>query len=255
MSEHDHSQLGAYALDALEPDEVRAVDEHLAGCAECRQEVAELEEMKEFLGEVPPEAFLDGPPADGDLLLQRTLREVRTVAAAEVAEAGAEPAATSHREPAAGHHAPAHAAGASRKRGPWLLVAAAVVVVAGALAGGVLIGRQSVDVEVADPTPAGSKQVTVTDTATNVKMATIVEPRAGWSWIRVNLTNLKAGAECEMLVTDKAGKTYVAGSWVVSEKAAREGSLFGGGVLLPIDQVKSVEIKTVQGEHVATTPI
>jgi hypothetical protein len=86
-------------------------------------------------------------------------------------------------------------------------------------------------------------------------MATTVEPRVGWSWINVNITGLTVGAECEMLVTDRAGKTFVAGSWVVSEKAAREGSRFGGGVLLPIDQVKSVEIRTVQGEHVVTTPI
>jgi hypothetical protein len=128
-------------------------------------------------------------------------------------------------------------------------------VVAGALGGGVLIGRQSVDTDVAGTTPAGSKQVTVTDAATKVKMATTVEPRAGWSWINVSLTNLKAGDKCEMLITDKAGKIWVAGSWVVSEKAAKEGSRFGGGVLVPIDQVKSVEIKTVQGEHVATTPV
>ncbi|MEV6414473.1 zf-HC2 domain-containing protein [Kribbella sp. NPDC051718] len=237
MSEHDHSRLGAYVLGALEPDEVREVDEHLAGCAEARDELAGFEEMKEFLGEVPPEAFLDGAPEDGDLLLQRTLRQVR---------AEAEPV---------GHHVAEHAASGSRKRGPWLLVAAAVVVVAGALVGGVLIGRQTVDTDVAGTTPAGSKQVTVTDAATKVRMATTVEPRAGWSWINVNLTNLKAGDQCEMLVTDKSGKTYVAGSWVISEKAAKEGSRFGGGVLVPIDQVKSVEIKTVQGEHVATTPV
>jgi anti-sigma factor RsiW len=241
MSEHDPSQLGAYVLGALEPDEVREVDEHLAGCAECRQELAELEEMKDFLGEVPPEAFLEGPPADGDLLLQRTLREVRAVASE-----AEEPAAP---EPVAG-------VAEGRKRRPWLLVAAAVVVIAGALGGGVLIGRQSVDVPTASDTPvAGSRQVTATDATTGAKMATTVEPRAGWSWISVNIPGLTAGAECEMLVTDKAGKSYVAGSWVVSEKAAQEGSRFGGGVLLPIDQVKSVEIRTVQGEHVVTTPV
>ena len=239
MSEHDHSQLGAYVLGALEPDEVREVDEHLAGCAEARDELAGFEEMKEFLGEVPPEAFLDGPPEDGDLLLQRTLREVRLVEAAEVTPV------------------PAQAAVGSRKRAPWLLVAAAVVVVAGVLGGGVLIGRQSVDEPVAGATtpPAGSKQATATDAKTKVTMATTVEPRAGWTWVNVQLTNLKAGDKCEMLVTDKTGKIYVAGSWVISEKAAKEGSRFGGGVLVPIDQVKSVEIKTVQGAHIVTTPV
>jgi anti-sigma factor RsiW len=253
MSEHDPSQLGAYALGALEPDEVREVEEHLAGCAECRQELVELEEMKEFLGEVPPEAFLDGPPADGDLLLQRTLREVRaaSVAAPEVAEASQAEAS----QVEAGAAVAASVTG-PRRRKVWLAVAAAVVVVAGALGGGVLIGRGSVDATVAaDEVPAGSKQVTATDAKTGATMATTVEPRAGWSWINVNITGLKAGAECEMLVTDKTGKIYVAGSWLVSEKAANEGSRFGGGVLLPVDQVKSVEIKTVQGDHVVTTPV
>lgn len=225
---HDRSQLGAYALGALEPDEAREVEQHLAGCAECRAELAEFEEMKEFLGEVPPEAFLDGPPADGDLLLQRTLRAARVESATS---AGVKP----------------------RRR--WLLAAAAVVVVAGALGGGVAIGRQSVDQVVAEDTPAGSKQVSATDAVTGTTMATTVEPRTGWSWIVVNLTGLKAGAECEMLVTDKTGRTWTAGSWIVSDKAAREGSRFGGGVLVPLEQVRSVEIRTVQGEHVVTTQV
>jgi hypothetical protein len=235
MSEHDHSQLGAYALGALDPDEVRQVDEHLAGCAECRLELDELEEMKSFLGEVPPEAFLDGPPADGDLLLQRTLREVRVTAVQPLV-------------------APAATARATR-RSRWWLVAAAVLVVAGAVGGGVVIGRQTVDQQAADTTPAGSKQVTATDASTGATMATTVEPRTGWSWVIVSVSGLKAGDECEMLVTDKSGKTYVAGSWWVSEKAARDGSRFGGGVLATVDQVRSVEIRTVQGKHVVTTPV
>jgi anti-sigma factor RsiW len=234
MSEHDRTQLGAYALGALEPDEVREVDEHLATCAECRAEVAELAEMKDFLGEVPPEAFLDGPPEGGDLLLQRTLREVRALA--------------SEPEPA-----PAQTPTPVKRRSRWLLVAAAFVLIAGALGGGVALGRQTASP--ADEPVAGYKQVTATDTGTGTTMATTVEPRAGWSWIRVNITGLKAGAECQMFVTDKSGKTWGAGSWVVSPKAAREGSVFGGGVLVPLDQVRSVEIKTLQGEHVVTATI
>ncbi|GAA1694960.1 zf-HC2 domain-containing protein [Kribbella yunnanensis] len=226
MTEHDHSQLGAYALDALDAAERREVDEHLATCAECQAELAELEEMKEFLGEVPPEAFLDGPPEDGDLLLQRTLREVRETA---------KPVRQKNQWK------------------PWLLVAAAVVLVAGVLGGGVLIGRQTVDQ--ADAPVPGSRQVTATDAATGTTMATTVEPREGWAWIQVKITGLKPGAECVMLVTDKAGKTWTAGSWLISDKAARDGSRFGGGVLVPPDQVKSVEIKTVQGEHVVTTTV
>ncbi len=76
--EHDRSPLAAYALGALDADEARAVDAHLATCAECRAQLRELSELEAALGEVPPEAFLDGPPEGGDLLLQRTLRRVRT---------------------------------------------------------------------------------------------------------------------------------------------------------------------------------
>ena len=80
MTDHDQSLLGPYVLGVLEPGDVREVEEHLPGCADCRQQLVELEEMKELLGDVPPEAFLDGPPPDGDLLLQRTLRASRAAA-------------------------------------------------------------------------------------------------------------------------------------------------------------------------------
>jgi anti-sigma factor RsiW len=233
MTEHDRTQLGAYALGALEPGEVQELDAHLATCAECRAELAELEEIRDFLGEVPPEAFLEGPPEGGDLLLQRTLREVREL------------------EPAP---APAPAVVPAKRRSRWLMVAAAAVVVAGALlGGGVMLGRSTAPQ--ADAPVAGSKQVSTTDTVSGASMATTVEPRAGWSWVRVQVKGLKAGDQCQMVVTDKTGKSWAAGSWVVSDKAARDGSTFGGGVLVPLDQVQSVEIHTVQGKHVITARI
>jgi Putative zinc-finger len=231
MNEHDRTQLGAYALGALEPGEVAEVDEHLATCAECRAELAELEEMKAFLGEVPPEAFLEGPPEGGDLLLQRTLREVR--------ESSPEPVVETPPR---------------RNRSRWLMVAAALVVVAGALGGGVALGRSTAPPQANEPA-AGYKEVTTTDTASGATMATTVEPRTGWSWVQVQVKGLKAGDQCLLLVTDRTGKTWTAGSWVVSDKAAKNGSTFGGGVLVPLDQVQSVEIRTVQGKHVVTATI
>jgi hypothetical protein len=134
-----------------------------------------------------------------------------------------------------------------------LLVAAAVVVVAGALGGGVVLGRQTAPQ--AEEPAAGYKEVTTTDTSTGTTMATTVEPLTGWSWVQVQVTGLRAGDQCQLLVTDRTGKTWVAGSWLVSAKAAKNGSTFGGGVLVPLDQVRSVEIRTVQGRHVVTATI
>ena len=231
MTDHDQSRLGPYVLGVLGPDEVREVEEHLRGCADCRQVLAELREMTTLLGEVPPEAFLDGPPDDGDLMLQRTLRAAR---AADTAIPALRPS----------------------KRLRWVpAVAAAVLIAAVALGGGVLIGQRTADPGSGQEPVAGSTQATSTDETTGASMATTVEPREGWSWVTVKVSGLTSGAECELLVTDQDGKTHVAGSWVVSEEAARKGSRFGGGVLVPVDEVSSVEVRTADGEHVVTTPI
>src|SRR5579862_3782979 len=47
MTAHDEFQelLGAYALDAVDDDERRVLEEHLRGCAACREEVAEHREV------------------------------------------------------------------------------------------------------------------------------------------------------------------------------------------------------------------
>ncbi len=134
-----------------------------------------------------------------------------------------------------------------------LTAAVGVLVAAVALGGGVLIGQRTADQGAGQSPVAGSTRVTATDETTGATMATTVEPREGWSWVTVRVTGLDEGAECELLVTDENGRTHVAGSWKVSEQAAREGSRFGGGVLVPIDEVTSVEVRTVDGEHVVRT--
>ncbi|WP_254047234.1 zf-HC2 domain-containing protein, partial [Streptomyces aureus] len=80
MNRQQHEEeelLGPYVLGVLDEAENRRLEAHVNDCAACRQEVSALREMETALGEVPPEAFLDGPPQGGDLLLQRTLRQMR----------------------------------------------------------------------------------------------------------------------------------------------------------------------------------
>ena len=45
-----HEQVGAYALDALDGDDRRAFEEHLAGCERCRGDLAGLTETAGALG-------------------------------------------------------------------------------------------------------------------------------------------------------------------------------------------------------------
>jgi anti-sigma factor RsiW len=53
--------LGAYALDAVEPDEAVAIEDHLRDCPRCRAEVAEHRETAAFLAhagaDAPPEVW------------------------------------------------------------------------------------------------------------------------------------------------------------------------------------------------------
>lgn len=69
-AEHDDVAplLGAYALGALDRDEHDQVTRHLARCARCRSEVADLEQAVERLPTTPD------PPTD---LWQRIVDEVR----------------------------------------------------------------------------------------------------------------------------------------------------------------------------------
>ncbi|MGY1742228.1 MULTISPECIES: anti-sigma factor family protein [unclassified Blastococcus] len=55
------TDLGAYVLGALERDERRRVEEHLAGCAVCRAELTEFRDLPALLSRVDP-AELTGPP-------------------------------------------------------------------------------------------------------------------------------------------------------------------------------------------------
>lgn len=56
MTDHDlHALSGAYAVDALDTDEQARFEAHLAVCADCREEVASLQEAAALLGTDPVE--------------------------------------------------------------------------------------------------------------------------------------------------------------------------------------------------------
>jgi anti-sigma factor RsiW len=66
-----HDLSAAYALDALEPDEARGYEQHLAGCERCREELAWLQATAGSL------AFGAGPAQPPDSLRGRILDAAR----------------------------------------------------------------------------------------------------------------------------------------------------------------------------------
>ncbi|SDZ30043.1 Putative zinc-finger [Amycolatopsis xylanica] len=229
--DHDHAPLGAYVLGALDENESREFEAHLATCDACRREADELNELRVQLDEVPPEAFLDGPPEGGDLLLQRTLRSVRA----------AEEALT----------------GTPRRPKRFLALAGAAALVVVALGGGVLVGRQTApegtNPPVAIPTTSavpGTKTLAGTDGS--VKLAATVTPAAGWIRVHAKVDGVHAGEKCQLIVMSKAGEAIIAGSWVVSAKGEKDGTGLDGSALVPADQVASVDVVTTDGRKLVS---
>jgi anti-sigma factor RsiW len=66
-----HDLTAAYALDALEPDEARAYEAHLAGCERCQEELASLTTTAGSL------AFAAGPAEPPPALRERILHAAR----------------------------------------------------------------------------------------------------------------------------------------------------------------------------------
>jgi hypothetical protein len=221
---HDHSSLGAYALGVLTPREATEVEAHLRSCPDGRREVADLVGLRRALDTVPPEAFIDGPPPGGDLLLQRTLRQVR-------ASEGLAPIAA---KPPLGRRLAS--------------VAAALVIAGGALTGGILIGQSGTPDVPGAPFEA-------TDQTTGAEMNVKVEPLAGWVKVRANVSGIKQGEQCQLIVTAKDNSQKSAGSWLVTEKGEDAGTSLEGPALVAPNDVKSVDVITFDGRKLVSVPV
>jgi hypothetical protein len=221
---HDPEEMGAHILGLLDAERARAVEEHLAVCPACRREWEELREMTDLLGEVPPEVFLEGPP-DGDLVLQRTLRQIRSET------------------------------GTRRQRSRLALAAAAVIGVGVVLGGGIAVGRTAVtDVVAAAPAPAPADADTRVLTGTGpdgVVMTARLTPATGWVRLTATVQGIPAGERCRIIVVSRDGSRAVAGSWLVPQTGWREPMTLDGSAIVPPDQVASVVVENEAGRQFA----
>ncbi|HEY4457499.1 MAG TPA: zf-HC2 domain-containing protein [Pseudonocardiaceae bacterium] len=220
LTPHHTQDLGAFALGALEEPEARQVAEHLVECADCRAQFDELKSMRDVLGEIPPEAFLEGPPEDADLLLPRILRRINQEKAAK------------------------------RRRHALTIGAAAAAVALAALGGGVLIGRGSdaqPTVSATGPATAqvpGTKQLTGSNSG--AKLAATVVPANGWVWVHASVSGLPPGEKCRLVVVSRTGDTEIAGSWLSLANPATTAKLDGTALVAPAD-VAAVEVQNLAG--------
>jgi len=179
--------LGAYVLGALDPADRSRVDAHLAGCADCRDELASFAGLPGLLGRVSRAEVETEPVDPGPQLLERLL--------------GAAAAERRH----------------DRRRRLLALVAAGVIVLAAiGVTVGVVQDRHPASSASAPVAPGTSQTFTATDPTTHVQ-ATITEWKKGWGASVdvsvIGVTSDLAGDSCQLIAVGPGGKTDVAASW------------------------------------------
>jgi hypothetical protein len=86
-------------------------------------------------------------------------------------------------------------------------------------------------------------------------MAVTVAPRVGWVRVHAVVSGISAGQRCELLVVARDGTTVLAGSWLVSEKGAQDGTSLDGSALIDPDQVSSVDVITTEGQELISVSV
>jgi hypothetical protein len=203
-SEHPEF-LGAYVLGLVDDDERAAIEAHLDSCAACRADVAELSGLGDVLAGAPPAAVLadlaaleaaeapTGAPRTDDLLLQRTLREMRR-------ETG-------------------------RSRRLRLVGAAAAVVAVAGLAGvgGAVIGSPEDRGTTPPIAQEPGRTLTTTDAGTGVELTARIIPANAWTRLNVSVKGATDGRR------DVAGSWVVA----APRPGARRGGIDGSTSIAP----------------------
>jgi hypothetical protein len=235
MTPSEHADIAGYLLDTLTPEERQEVDDHLSGCADCRAEIASLREWSAALEAIPEPMLLEGPPDGGDLLLQRTLRQVRTES-------------SSH-----------------RRRRTGLVSAAAAALVVVAVGGGILAGRTTApEAPLAQPTAIasvepttipGTRTATTVDATTGARMTVAVAPAVGWVRVNAAVSGIAAGERCVLEVVAQDGYVAQAGSWLVSPAGEAGGTTLNGSALIAPDDVRSVRVVNTSGQQFVSVDV
>lgn len=185
--------LGVYVVGAIDPAERALVDEHLARCQSCRDELAGLAGLPAMLGRVPA--------AD----VERLSPPLRSPGAAQ--------------PPGELLDSVLSKVSARRKSRMWRTVAAAAAAVVVAAAGTAAVSQ------LASP-PATSRvgqqqEAAAVSPAGHVSAVVDYAPVSWGTAIRVQVAGIKPGTICQFWVVGKNGTSEYAGSWQVAGNYGR----------------------------------
>jgi hypothetical protein len=203
--------LAVYVLGAIEPADRDAVDRHLPGCADCRDELAGLA----------------GLPA---LLRKVSVAEATALAVGRTDRPGNLPS---------GQVLLSMLARSSRQRGRQVRTRATAAAAAGLVAGaGVIAGWQAAQPPA--PLPArsapswtGTSQAVSQQTQAG---ATVRYAASRWGLrLSVQVTGIPPGTACELEVVNRGGQELAAGSWTIT---GRPGAWYPASAAVPLSGIR-----------------
>lgn len=183
MTSDSHALSGAYALDALSPEEAELFEQHLEGCDPCRAEVAEFREVAARLGARAGEK----PPA--------SLRERVLATADRTRQDPPPPTVTGDKD----------ATVTPLRRWRWapaLLAAAAVAIVAG------VVGVQVADDEPQRETPVLAQPAAEVFTATDAESVSVPTTNGGTLRVAVSRERGEMAVDARSLPDPGEGRVY-----------------------------------------------
>ncbi|HZC51030.1 MAG TPA: zf-HC2 domain-containing protein [Mycobacterium sp.] len=208
--------VGAYLLDALEPDEAETLRGHLAECPVCQDEVVNLSPIQALLRSVQAadiEWFDDAAASPPDLL-------DRLLAASKAARC--------------------------RRRPLALLLAAAAAVT---IAGGVAVGSGALD---SRHRPAALRAVTTPDRPGATHAMVTMQPRSPGSELHLIVSGAPPRAQCVLIAHARDGRSEIAATWIASYEGT---ATVSGTTAIPIDQLTQIDITTTAGRQLAQLPV
>jgi hypothetical protein len=228
--------LGVYVLGAIEPAERTLVENHLATCRDCRDELAGLAALPALLARVSTEEAIALGAADGPL----------------PAGLGGAP------EPPPELLATVlDLTAARRRRRRWLEggigIAAALIIAAGVF-GGLRLGSSPVSPPAA---AVGQQYAGAANGAwqaatgkSGTMAATVAYRPMGWGTeLEAKVTGIPVGTKCQLWVVDSGGNRVLAGSWQTDDA---EGTVYyPGSVALPTKNVAAFQVTVGPGQAIA----
>jgi hypothetical protein len=254
-AEHDVLRLvlGGYVLGTLPPAEMEQARAHLAECADCRAEHAQLAGLPALLATVTAaEAAGQTVPAAGEDLVGRLVARAAESAQGPSPARPAVPAV-----PQAGVLERLLQQAAARRRRTWRLqlagAAASLTFIAAAVGGTWLATVGSVGIQATQPGPTAPtawRTFSGSDPATGVTASVKVSPSAWGSVLQVSAKGAPAGITCRLQAVGPGGARADGATWRAGEYPP--GTTIPGAVAMSPGVIEHFEIVAGNGQKLVT---